>query len=720
MVSKKESDYLQILDAVSKLPFNAGKSLLADFLIGEEDNDSVKRNRLYKLSSFGSMAYSKEELSELVDSLILNGFLEIVASKENKYWKLVALTEKGREALKEPKKLSMLSSAKELDVRYRATEITDDDRRMFSEFGSFLEKFNDEQRKAIISPANHILCIAGAGSGKTTVLTKRIEFLIRYRSVEAKKVLAITFTRKARQEMMHRLHGNGITEDVSVETFNSFCEKMLVRHNDVAYEKEFRVLNYRDKQRIIARALLKLNFSVDDAINIYFNEGQKAGKTKEQLISIFVNDCFFIRDYFKAKNWEMRDLFSDIDEHSRSSSARLVYFVCNYIDRFMMKNGLRDYTDQLIDCLKLFREHPELVPKFEHVLVDEYQDVNSSQVELIDLLHPVNVFAVGDPRQSIFGWRGSDIRYILDFEQKYPGCEVIALTKNYRSTEHIVRLINEAIAKLKLPSLESANGGMRDIQLLNFDSEIAEHEFVLQKIISSEVSKNQIFVLARTNRQLSELSELMKQRGIKHVVRSDELRRTVVAGEDEITLATVHAIKGMEAELVFVVGCTSQNFPCRGSEHPVIEMIKIDEYDKEEEERRLFYVAMSRAKNSLYLSYSGKSPTYFITSEMIGMMSTKLNGKGKKTKTGAGTAEEVGGLKHSRKAEELISRLREWRANVANMERKSEFMIMQNRTIEAIAEKMPVSVEELEGIFGLGPLKIKKYGEEIVEIVKGG
>ncbi len=713
MESKRESDYLEALRAVNGLPFGVGKALLIAFLLGEEDNDSVKRNRLYRLPAFGSMAYSKEELSELLDSLIMNGFLEIAPAKDNKYWKLVALTERGKEALKDPAGLRALSARKEIDVRYRRTEIGDEDRRLFLEFGDFLSKFNDEQRKAIISSASHILCIAGAGSGKTTVLTKRVEFLIRYRSVEPRKVLAITFTRKARQEMMHRLQGNGITDDVSVETFNSFCEKMLLRHNDIAYDKNFRVLTYRDRQRIMARALLKMNFSVEDAINIYFNENQKAGKSKEQLISIFVNDCFFIRDYFKAKNWEMRDLFSEIEEHKRSSSARLVYFVCNYIDRFMAKNGLRDYTDQLIDCLNLFRAHPELVPEYEHVLIDEYQDVNSSQVELIDLLRPKNVFAVGDPRQSIFGWRGSDIRYILDFEKKYPECEVIALTKNYRSTEHIVRLINEAISKLRLPNLESANGGEMEIELVNFDSEIAEYEFVLQKVLAAKVPRHEIFVLARTNRQLTELSELMRQREIKHVVRSDEMKRNVVAGEDEVTLATVHAIKGMEAELVFVVGCSSQNFPCRGSEHPVIEMIKIDEYDKEEEERRLFYVAMSRAKNSLYLTYSGKSPTYFITSEMMGLMSSRLKGKGKSQPGGAG-------VKFSKKAGEIIDRLREWRRQTAMMEARSEFMILQNKTIEAIAERMPVGVDELEGIFGLGPLKIRKYGEEIVEIVKGG
>jgi superfamily I DNA/RNA helicase len=705
---RQELDYLNVLRAVNEIPFGVGKTLLSDFLIGDEGNDSIKRHRLYKLPSFGSLAYSKEELNGLIERLILNGFLEVVAARDNKFLKLLSMTERGKKELLNPGMYN--NNRLRLDSRFKKTEITAEDRLLFAEFGDFLVKFNDEQKKAIVSNGKSVLCIAGAGSGKTTVLTKRIEFLVRYRSVEPSKILAITFTRKARQEMMARLGAIGGLEQVAVETFNSFCERALTRHNDVAYDKKFRVLTYGDRLKIMARALLKMNFSVDDALGIYFTESQKSGKSRDQLISIFVNDCFFIRDYFKAKGWEMRDLFADIDEHKRSSSARLVYFVCNYIGRFMMKHGLRDYTDQIIDALMLFREHAELVPRFEHVLIDEYQDVNSTQIELVDLLKPENIFAVGDPRQSIFGWRGSDIRHILEFEQKYPGCEVIALTKNYRSTEHIVKLINESISKMKLPDLESANAGKMDVALLNFDSELQEYEYAIQKILAAEVPRQEIFVLARTNRQLTELSALMAQRGIKHIVRSDEMRRMVTAGEGEVTLATVHAIKGMEAEMVFVMGCNSQNFPCRGSEHPVIEMIKIDEYDKEEEERRLFYVAMSRAKSSLHLTYSGKSPTYFISSDMMKLIDS---GRAAQKKI------DRFGVKFTEKASAVAERLRDWRRGTSQAEGRSEFMIIQNKTIEAIAERMPSSVEELEGIFGLGPMKIRKYGEDIINAVNG-
>ena len=268
--------------------------------------------------------------------------------------------------------------------------------------------------------------------------------------------------------------------------------------------------------------------------------------------------------------------------------------------------------------LDLFKKYPDKIPKYDYILVDEFQDVNSTQVEFIDILSPKNLFAVGDPRQSIYGWRGSDVRFILNFEEKYENSERVALTKNYRSTKAIVDLINVSIEQMQLPNLEAVNKGEKDIRLLRFDAEPAEFEFVLQGIINAKVPKNEIFVLARTNRQLNDFSLLLKQRNISHILRNEDSEEEVMEGK--VTLATVHGIKGMEAEMVFVIGCTQKNYPCKGSEHPVVDMVKVDEYDKEEEERRLFYVALSRARTYLYMSYSGKKHTYFINDKMANMV----------------------------------------------------------------------------------------------------
>ena len=258
-----------------------------------------------------------------------------------------------------------------------------------------------------------------------------------------------------------------------------------------------------------------------------------------------------------------------------------------------------------------------------------------------------------------------------------------------------------------LADLESALEGNKNIKLLKFKSEDAESEFVVQSIIASNIPRKEMFVLARTNRQLNELSRLMRYKNIKHVVRSDEMKKTIMAGEDDVTLATIHAIKGLEAEMVFVIGCHGINFPCKGSEHPVIDMVKVEEYDKEEEERRLFYVAMSRAKNKLYMSYSGSRPTNFITSAMLEMIEEReINVKLAKNAK----------INHA-KANDVVARLKDWRRLMSQQMGVPPYMIMHDRTLEDLALKMPTTKAELEDIHGLGPAKIIKYGKDILEII---
>ncbi len=703
----KKLDYLFVLNALKEIPFGVGRKLLIDFLQGKEKNESISRNKLYLKKNFGIMAYGNDELDAVIDNLLLNNMVKTVPVNSNKFWKVLELTAKGRNEIDSP---SLYKRKLSFNLRETKTTITEEDKKLFDAFGSILSEFNDAQKKAIISSKGRILCMAGAGSGKTTVLTKRAEFIVKYRSVDPKKILAITFTRKARQEMITRLSRTGMNL-VIVETFNSFCEKILRQYNNVVYTGQVRVVSYKDRIIMLNKALSNLNMDIRRAIVLYFGSSQRKGKTDEQLANIFMNDCFFLRDYFKFKNKPIeKSSFEDVDINHKKS-AEMLFGVCNYIETYMKKNKLRDFADQLIDTINLFEKHKELIPKFEHLLIDEYQDINLTQINLVDILSPANLFCVGDPRQAIYGWRGSNINYLLNFEEKYPGCDIISLTKNYRSTRHIVELINSSIKSIGLADLESSKEGEKDIKLLKFNSEDIEFEFVIQGIIASGLPKNEIFVLARTHRQLNELSQIMKTRGLKHIIKSDETRKSITAGKDEITLSTIHSIKGLEAEMVFVIGCTPLSFPCRGSEHPVIGMVKIDEYDKEEEEKRLFYVAMSRARKSLYLTYSGRKHTNFITNSMLEMMDMIAEEKQEKLQP------EKNIKINKSKSNNVMIRLREWRRQLSNELGIPAFMIMHDRTMIELVQKMPLTSAELEDIRGMGPVKIMKYGKEILRIV---
>ena len=178
--------------------------------------------------------------------------------------------------------------------QFKQIIITENDREIFKHLDNFLAPYNEFQKKSIISTNQKIRCVAGAGSGKTTVLTKRIEFLIKYKKVDPAKILAITFTRKARYEMQQRLSNLNI--HTNIETFNSFCEKILQKYQKQVYGKTVRLMDHQTRIIAFSLAIQTTHVRLDELIDLYFSQQQKRAKSKEELTNILLNDCFFIRD----------------------------------------------------------------------------------------------------------------------------------------------------------------------------------------------------------------------------------------------------------------------------------------------------------------------------------------------------------------------------------------------------------------------------------------
>lgn len=603
-------DYLFVLRALNQIPFPVGKKLLVDFLYGDESNPSVEKNKLYELETFGLMSFiSKEEILEVIENLIINNLIEVSSSVFNKFVKVLSIGRNGQAELIHPKLYSKKVSENLDEIE---TKISEREMEHFKELEEFLTGFNLEQKKAIVSPKEKILCVAGAGSGKTSVLTKRIEFLNKMKKIKGDRILAITFTRKAKEEMEKRLNELGV--QAVVETFNSFSEKILLKYGGKIYGRKVRVASFQDKMFAVLRALDNLNLDIESAVQKYFSSIKNKNKSIYQLQNMFISDCFQVFEYFKSTHLSFENFEKKYNDETLKNS-KMIFEIVKYLDKYMASNGFRTYGDQVRDVISFFKLYKKFIPIFEHVLVDEFQDVNFEQIELLEILNPKNLFCVGDPRQSIFGWRGSEVKHILKFKERYPDSEIINLSKNYRSNNHIVKVMNKVIKKMGVSPLESTFENKKSLKILKFDDEKAEFNFVKAKVLSSEIPKEEIFVLSRTNRQIEELSKIFKEAGIPHALREEGIKE-FNAKKGEVTLATVHSIKGLEAETVFVVGCTPANFPCKTSDHPVIESINMYNYDKEEEELRLFYVAISRAKNNLYLTYSGKNHTYFLNKEV--------------------------------------------------------------------------------------------------------
>ena len=292
-----------------------------------------------------------------------------------------------------------------------------------------LSKLNDEQIKPVLDTEGAVLVIAGAGSGKTRVLTSRIAYLILEKGVNPANIMAITFTNKAAGEMKERLAALvGDIGDMWVSTIHSMCVRILRRDIDkIGYDKNFSIYDETDKDKVLKRVFEELGYDADKLL-----------KSAKNVISTAKNDCLTPSEYKKA-----------------NAGLRFVEeFTAIYegYERNLIKSNSLDFDDLLFKTYQLFLSHPEVVDyyaqKFEYIHIDEFQDTNKVQFAIAEALCSKhgNIFVVGDDDQSIYGWRGAKIENILSFDDKFRGAKVYKLERNYRSTKKILELANCIIA----------------------------------------------------------------------------------------------------------------------------------------------------------------------------------------------------------------------------------------------------------------------------------
>ena len=662
------------------------------------------------------------DLYKLIHIMIDNKLLEI--KTVNYGFQVIARTPKGnselvkREFSFDLKSIQKKEYSHQKKMYFDFDKVNEKDKTLFKQFDFFLEKFNDQQKKAIISDNKNILCVAGAGSGKTTVLTKRIEFLNKFKSVSENKILAITFTRKAKEEMKQRLNSLNL-KDVRVETFNSFCEKLLRQNSNLIYgDKDVRVVSYKDKISIVRKVVEETSFDFEEIIDDYFNKRQIREKSKEDLFFLFVNDIFTIIDFYKNIENDIKPFYEKESEPKKKRISKSLYDISIKVDSHLKKRGLRDFSDQIVDVVNNFDNLKEIIPQFDHVLVDEFQDLNMIQHKFLKLLESENLFVVGDPRQAIYGWRGSDVNYILNFPKEYESSQVLSLHKNYRSTPQIVNLFNKSVESMNLEDLEPVreDTGKKDIFLIEQDNEELEKVFVSEAIKNSKSPRNEIFVLARTNRVLSNFADFFDKYGIPFAIKSEEEYKDVdEVKKEQITLATVHSIKGMEAEEVYLVSANTLSFPNKVQDNFVLSNVKDDfDYNKFDEELRLFYVALSRAKSKLVITYTGNY-SKFITDDMLSLIDFKQKNN---SLFKYADSTENNNLINSNSTV-LKNMLKDWRLDKSNQTSIPSYMIISNSTIDEVVRLKPKTKDDLLNISGFGPTKVMKYGEDILRIING-
>lgn len=574
---------------------------------------------------------------------------------------------------------------------------------------TLLNDLNPEQQKAVLHTEGPTIILAGAGSGKTRVLTYKVMHLILEKGVAPEEILMITFTNKAAAEMKERvqqfantLHEGTLRGQPHISTFHSFCAKLLrIEGKHLGLSSSFVIFDSSDQLEAIKEVMKHLMISPKDI------------KPSSVLATIS-----------QAKNELIYE--DEYATFARGLFQQTVAKIYPLYQKLLKQNDALDFDDLILQTVKLFRQNPDILEKyqnrFRYILIDEYQDTNRAQYVLTKLLAQKwkNVCVVGDFSQSIYSWRGADYRNLMKFKNDFSGTETFSLSQNYRSTQKILDAASSVIAKnTSHPVLElwTENPDGEALQIYEATNEQDEADFIIRTIISLGVSKlSDVAVLYRTNAQSRVIEEAFLHHALpytliggtrfyerkeikdvisylRHLINPEEtialkrieklgkgrlakflefqkglgdindtptielldrvlaateylslydendqedrarlenikeLRSVAIAfpdlveflenialveqeytsgpkeamGKNAVTLMTLHAAKGLEFPVVFMIGMEEGLFP-----HSRALMDK----EELEEERRLCYVGMTRAKQRLFLTHA-KRRLYF-------------------------------------------------------------------------------------------------------------
>jgi ATP-dependent DNA helicase UvrD/PcrA len=372
----------------------------------------------------------------------------------------------------------------------------------------YLSDLNPAQREAVLATEGPVLVVAGAGSGKTRVLTHRIAHLVTACGVKPNEILAITFTNKAAGEMKRRLESTlgDVAQRMWVMTFHAACGRILRREAPrLAYRSNFTIYDQADQVRVV-KAIVE-------------DEGWDPKR--------------FVPRGIHAQISSAKNQLVGPEEYAQRVGSFYEQTVAAVYDRYQRRlhaSNAMDFDDLLMRTVEVLENHPDARDKwqkaFRYVLVDEYQDTNHAQYRLLQLLAGAhgNVFAVGDPDQSIYAFRGADIRNILEFERDFGGAQVIALEQNYRSTNAILRAANSLIAnnrERKPKNLFSELGEGDPVRALEVEDEHAEARFVaseLAGLFDEGYAGAEIAVFYRTNAQSRVLEDVLVRQEIPYQV----------------------------------------------------------------------------------------------------------------------------------------------------------------------------------------------------------
>lgn len=655
-----------------------------------------------------------------------------------------------------------------------------------------LAGLNDEQVAAVTSPADMLCIRAGAGSGKTRVLTRRIAYGATIDALDPRRVLALTFTRKAAGELNHRLRQLGLRQSAAAGTFHSIALAQLRQRWDERGERPPTLLER--KVGFIARLL---------------------PRTSDRTTPL---DVVAEIEWAKARRITANRYASEATAAGRNSplEPQTIARIFEQYEETKAQRKLIDFDDILIMCGRtLQRDRSALAAfrwKFRHIFVDEFQDVNPLQFALLKVFvgDDPKLCVVGDSRQAIYAWNGADSSYLDNFETHFPGAQTVALRQNYRSTPEILRCASAVLTDHA--SLVPTRGSGPEPQVSSHADDRAEAKAITRALRNAHSGTRRwsdMAVLARTNAQVVLLAEACVEAGVPVNAKTDakllerpeiqdaidELnrsgpdlspslddlsnrllrdedddpatgddggdddRRSIVesfirlgrdhlavdpnatvqsfvnalkAGTNEmafvtgdaVDLTTFHAAKGLEWDVVHISGMERGLSPIGHAKTP--EAIA--------EEHRLVYVALTRACHSLQLHWakertfgdrvSSRSP-----SPLLEVIAAAARGedigsrRASSAKKAAAQRKRLAGANGGKAGDRVndddpvLVALKDWRLSIARANGVPAYVVFHDSTLHAIAHSRPSSENGLAAVPGIGPVKIARYGDDLLRVV---
>jgi DNA helicase-2/ATP-dependent DNA helicase PcrA len=711
-----------------------------------------------------------------------------------------------------------------------------------------LSGLNDAQRAAVTSPGSPLCILAGAGSGKTRVLTRRIAHRIAEGSAEPAHVLAITFTRKAAGELTARLGQLGVRDRLATGTFHAVAYAQLRQH----WQDEGRRAPtlVESKIRLIAPLL--------------------AARGSGAAANVAPVDVASEIEWAKARLLRPDAYEAEVGRLERRPplGARAMAELYRRYEADKARKGIVDFDDLLVLAVEALESDRAFAARqrwrFRHLFVDEFQDVNPAQQRLLDawlgvapsapvVREPVDLCVVGDPNQAIYAWNGADPRFLTEFARRFPAAHTVRLVDNYRSTPEILT-VAEAVLGFGRPagpgpesetgsgsgSGSGSGGSGVGVRLrpnrpsgplptvTSYASDLEEARGIAERIRSLRSARTawrHVAVLTRTNAQSVLFEEAFRAAGIPHRVRGNgtflsqpevqrglqllrsgapgaslgdrlrdleeeaaELRgqgpgaegtheradqldgllrlgheflaanpggsveafsswlsATITSRAEEperggtadvVEIATFHRAKGLEWPVVFLAGLERGYVPIGQADDP----------GAWDEERRLLYVAVTRAERELHCSWaqsrtfgartSGRAPSPWIANIDAALGALRDPGSGdwrahlsaQRQRLAAARAAGVPGIRGTRQATiqvgtgadpALLEGLKRWRAAEARRSGMPAFVILHDTTLAAVAEARPTTATDLLGLPGFGPVKVERYGSAVLEVVHG-